>query len=99
MRIPAGTGEYRRAELRSPDPGLNPYIAFSLMIYAGLDGIENKRELPIAANCNLYKADAETLAGFKQLPQDWETARRAAENSAFIREHLPAAIVAAYCRR
>lgn len=99
MRIPAGTGEYRRAELRSPDPGLNPYIAFSLMIYAGLDGIENKRELPIAANCNLYKADAETLAGFKQLPQDWETARRTAENSAFIREHLPAAIVAAYCRR
>ena len=34
IRIPAASGEFRRAELRSPDPGANPYIAFTLMISA-----------------------------------------------------------------
>jgi hypothetical protein len=38
VRIPAAMGEYRRAELRSPDPGANPYLAFALMIYAGYYG-------------------------------------------------------------
>ena len=32
VRIPAAVGEYRRAELRSPDPAANPYLAFALMI-------------------------------------------------------------------
>ena len=36
IRIPAAVGEYRRAELRSPDPSANPYLAFALVIYAGL---------------------------------------------------------------
>ena len=36
VRIPAARGEYRRAELRSPDPTANPYLAFALLIYAGL---------------------------------------------------------------
>ncbi|MEE0410179.1 MAG: glutamine synthetase family protein, partial [Clostridia bacterium] len=40
IRIPAAVGEYRRAELRSPDSMANPYLAFTLMIYAGLYGIE-----------------------------------------------------------
>ena len=39
IRIPAAAGEYRRAELRSPDPMCNPYLAFALLIWAGLDGI------------------------------------------------------------
>ena len=38
VRIPAAAKEYRRAELRSPDPAANPYIAFTLMIRAGLWG-------------------------------------------------------------
>ena len=46
IRIPAATGEYSRAELRSPDPACNPYLAFALLIYAGLDGIERRAELP-----------------------------------------------------
>ena len=60
VRIPAAVGEYRRAELRSPDPTANPYLAFTLMIYAGLYGIENKSELPMVADFNIYKASAET---------------------------------------
>ncbi|MBP5494186.1 MAG: glutamine synthetase, partial [Lachnospiraceae bacterium] len=61
VRIPAAVGEYKRIELRSPDPTANPYIAFALIIYAGLHGIKNKPELPEESNINLYKADEETL--------------------------------------
>lgn len=99
VRVPAAVGEYRRAELRSPDPKSNPYLAFALMIYAGLYGIENKLDLPMVANFNLYKADTETLAQFKRLPQNLEAARTAAAGSAFIREYIPAALLDAYCNK
>ncbi|NLG90092.1 MAG: glutamine synthetase [Clostridiaceae bacterium] len=99
VRIPAAVGEYRRAELRSPDPMANPYLAFALLIYAGLYGITNKLELPEAADINLYNADAETLAKFRRLPEDLQTARRIAAASDFIREHIPAAILDIYCGR
>jgi len=99
VRIPAAVGEYRRAELRSPDPIANPYLAFALLIYAGLYGITNKLELPEAADINLYNADAETLAKFRRLPEDLQTARRIAAASDFIREHIPAAILDIYCGR
>lgn len=97
VRIPAAIGEYRRAELRSPDPAANPYLAFGLMIYAGLYGIQNKLDLPNAANINLYKADAQTLAIYKKLPEDLPSARQAAAASDFLKEHLPAAILGIYC--
>ena len=97
VRIPAATGEYRRAELRSPDPTANPYLAFTLMIYAGLYGIEYKLDLPAAADFNLYKAEEETLKNFKSLPLDLKSARQIATNSAFIKEHIPAAILDIYC--
>ena len=99
VRIPAAVGEYRRAELRSPDPSANPYLAFALMIDASLHGIQNKIELPPPADMNLYKADAATLATFKQLPGDLNTACMLAVNSSFIKEHIPAAILDIYCNR
>ena len=99
VRIPAAVGEYRRAELRSPDPMANPYLAFTLMIYAALNGLENKLDLPEAANINLYKADAETLAGFKKLPESLSDACKEAAASDFIKEHIPAAILDIYCRK
>lgn len=74
VRIPAAIGEYRRAELRSPDPTANPYLAFTLMIYAGLYGINHKLDLPPVADFNLYKTDAETLSEYKQLPRTLEDA-------------------------
>ena len=99
VRIPAAVGEYRRAELRSPDPLANTYLAFALMIYASLDGIQNKTKLPEPANLNLYKADAATLAGFKQLPGDLNSACLSAVNSSFIKKYIPAAILDIYCNR
>ena len=99
VRIPAAVGEYRRAELRSPDPMANPYLAFTLMIYAALNGLENKLDLPEAANINLYKADAETLARFKKLPESLSDACKEAAASEFIKKHIPAAILDIYCNK
>ena len=44
VRIPAATGEFSRMELRSPDLSCNPYLAFSLLIHAGLEGIKRKHK-------------------------------------------------------
>ena len=55
IRIPASTGEYSRMELRSPDSTCNPYLAFTLLIKAGLDGIKEGRELPSSVDGNLYE--------------------------------------------
>lgn len=98
IRIPAALGEYRRVELRSPDPAANPYLAFALLIYAGLEGIKNRKALPDPADINLFKADPETLARFKKLPSDHDSARTAALESDFIRAHIPAKILDIYCK-
>ena len=46
IRIPAASPKYRRGELRSPDPMANPYLAYGLMIGAGLEGLEQGLALP-----------------------------------------------------
>ena len=97
VRIPAAIGEYRRAELRSPDPAANPYIALTLIIRAGLFGIENKLDLPKPLDVNLYKADKATLAGLDKLPECLIDAKLAAANDEFIKANLPRAIIKAYC--
>lgn len=97
IRIPAAEGEYHRAELRSPDPAANPYLAFTLLIYAGLYGIENKLKLPDAADFNLYKADKKALENFKKLPENLADAKKAAGSSDFIKAHIPAKILDIYC--
>ncbi len=99
IRIPAAEGEYRRAELRSPDPAANPYLAFALMIYAGLHGIRNGLELPPAASLNFYTASGEELADYRKLPADLDAARTFAYESEFIREYIPEDILKLYCGR
>ena len=98
IRIPAAEGEYRRVELRSPDPSANPYLAFALLLRAGLHGIENHLALPESADLNLYTAPGEALGRYRRLPASLEEARRAALDSAFIRGQLPASVISAYCR-
>ncbi len=61
IRVPAAVGEQRRAELRSADVTANPYLAYALLIYAGLYGIEKGLVLPPASDINLYTAPAEIL--------------------------------------
>lgn len=97
IRLPAAVGEYRRAELRSPDPTANPYLALTLMIYAGLSGIKNQSQLPEAADLNFFKADKETLSKFRKLPENRKEACALAYTSEFIKKHVPAAILDIYC--
>ena len=99
VRVPAAAGKYQRVELRSPDPSANTYLAFALLIYAILDAIQNKLEPPIPADINLYKANEDTLAKFKQLPGDFKSVCAVAANSNFIKEHIPDVILDLYCNK
>ena len=71
----------------------------TLLIYAGLYGIQNKLELPEPANVNLFTADAETLANYKTLPLSLAEARKRAFDSSFVREHLPLSLIEYFCNR
>ncbi len=56
IRIPAASKKVSPRRAAFPDPLCNPYIAFALIIYAGLEGIKNETELPEASDFNLSKA-------------------------------------------
>lgn len=89
IRIPAAKGEYRRIELRSPDPTTNPYLAFTMLIYAGLDGIDRKLTPPAPVNVNLYTADEALTSRLQRLPESLEEAKQLARESAFVQGLLP----------
>jgi len=88
IRIPAATGTKTRMELRSPDPAMNPYLSFALLIGAGLDGIENNLALPPAIDADLYNADESITGTLAVLPDSLEKAVIATENSDFIKKVL-----------
>ena len=93
IRIPPATGQHARMELRSPDPACNPYVTLALLIYAGLEGIEEQKKLCPPTNLNLRHADAATLRAFEHLPDTLEQAILLARNSKFIARVMPAAYV------
>ncbi|MBR1423298.1 MAG: glutamine synthetase [Ruminococcus sp.] len=97
IRIPAAAGEYRRAELRSPDPTANPYLAFALIIYAGIYGYKNGLFLPPVSDIDLLSADKSVSANYEHLPQSLNEAKLAAKESSFIKQHLPQRIIDIYC--
>lgn len=97
IRIPAAEKEYRRAELRSPDPMCNPYLAFTLIIYAGLEGIEQKAELIEAADFNLYSAKEEEVKDLLLLPKSLDEAKKVAASSDFVKTHLSKELIESYC--
>lgn len=85
IRIPAAIGEKVRMEFRSPDPALNPYLAFALIISAGLDGIEKDIMLPSPVDADLYTADESITKGLSSLPNSMEKAISLAEKSDFVK--------------
>ena len=89
IRIPAAKGEYQRIELRSPDPMANPYLAYALLIHAGLDGIRRDLRSPQPVNENLYTAPESLTSQLEQLPSSLEEARQLARSSAFVASVLP----------
>ncbi|MEN6594986.1 MAG: glutamine synthetase family protein [Clostridiaceae bacterium] len=96
IRIPAAKGEFERLELRSPDPACNPYLAFTLILYAGLDGVRRGLVPPPPTNVNLFTADASVTKGLKTLPKTREEAFALASKSAFVRSVLPEGLLSAY---
>ena len=83
IMIPECSQERRHLKLRSPDSGSNPYIAYALLIYAGLDGVLN--EMDPGEPTNLDLADSSSHSGLKKLPLSLDAARDKALNSAFVR--------------
>jgi glutamine synthetase len=93
IRIPQyqpGRESATRMELRSPDPACNPYLCFSVILAAGLEGIENGYPLPEPAEENVYELKAEQRAkkGIKTLPGSLAEAIELAEGSKLLKKAL-----------
>jgi len=99
IRIPASEEERRRIELRSPDPSCNPYLAYTLLIYAGLSGIEENLEPVPSLDMNLFTADAAVTDGLARLPETLQAAAAVAERSEFVRKYVPEDIIRLYGKR
>jgi glutamine synthetase len=74
-----------RVELRNPDPACNPYLAFSVMLAAGLRGIEEKYELPDPVESTNFKNDPDK---FEALPRQLHEALTNFSKSEFMKETL-----------
>jgi len=79
-----------RIEFRSPDPACNPYLAFAVMLAAGLKGIEQGYELPEPIEEDIYEMDeaARERAGIASLPGNLFEAIQEVEKSELVRETL-----------
>ncbi|MBI2706284.1 MAG: type I glutamate--ammonia ligase [Actinobacteria bacterium] len=81
VRIPlySQSPKAKRLEFRCPDPSCNPYLAFSAMLMAGLDGIQNRIEPPAPVDKDLYDLPPEDLAKVPQVPGSLDEALDALE--------------------
>ena len=77
----------KRVEFRSPDPTANPYLAFSALMLAGLDGIKRELDPGEPLDADIYDLPAETLAGIATVPSSLEAALNALEaDNSFLYE-------------
>lgn len=93
IRVPEykpGREKSTRIEVRFPDPACNPYLAFSSMLAAGLDGIEKKMKLPPPLELSAYEmSEKERKArAIEHLPGSLIEAIEVAESSKFLKDTL-----------
>ncbi|MBI4697829.1 MAG: type I glutamate--ammonia ligase [Nitrospirae bacterium] len=93
VRVPLykpGKEKATRIELRSPDPACNPYLAFSVMLAAGLEGMEKGYDLPEPVEKDIYHLSDEekNKLGIKSLPGSLIEAVEIAEKSEMLRKAL-----------
>jgi len=93
IRIPVnrrGNSAATRIEYRSPDPACNPYLAFSVLLAAGMRGVSEGYELPAEADANLFEMSDTDLAklGIDQLPQSLSDSLKVMERSELVLEAL-----------
>ena len=96
VRIPASANGIKRIEVRSPDPTANPYLAYTMLIRAGLDGIENKMELQEPLDVNLNTASEEIKSKLRTLPENIKEAYECAIKSELVNKYVPKSILNAY---
>ncbi|MGZ4689535.1 MAG: glutamine synthetase, partial [Acidimicrobiia bacterium] len=93
VRVPIpkrGKESSTRIEFRSPDPACNPYLAFSVMLAAGLEGIDEGYELPPEATNNIFEMTAEERAveNIGALPQSLSESLDVMERSELVAQTL-----------
>ncbi|HTX90053.1 MAG TPA: glutamine synthetase family protein [Anaerolineales bacterium] len=89
IRVPrASEPEATRLELRCPDPSCNPYLAFAVMLAAGLDGIRRDLPVPDATEENIYLIDRPLQARQNVLPSSLNQALKALEEDEVVRAAL-----------
>jgi glutamine synthetase len=93
IRVPRASAiESTRLELRCPDPSCNPYLAFAVMLAAGLDGIRRKLAIPEATDENLYALDNQRRLKLEILPESLDEALDVLEQDEVICKALGAHI-------
>ena len=90
IRIPSKRGKSTRCELRNPDVACNPYLAFSVMLAAGLKGIEEKLEAPAPVEKNIYALSEQERQkyGIEQLPESLGHAIAVMNKSDLVKQTL-----------
>ena len=93
IRVPTykpGKENATRIEYRAPDPACNPYLAFAVMLAAGLEGVENGYQCPPPVERNVYEMTPTERSdlGIGQIPGDLWEAVEAAESSELVRRAL-----------
>ena len=98
VRIPASRGLGTRTEVRCPDPACNPYLAFAMMLNAGLDGIKNDLPVPDAVNADIFEMTAaeKKEAGIASLPANLYEAVQELKASPIALDALGPHILAKY---
>ena len=90
IRVPAVRGKATRIELRNPDPVANPYLAFAIMLKAGMEGIKNKitPPPPVEADVNNLTEKQRAALDIDHLPRDLYVALKEMENDPLIEETI-----------
>ena len=98
VRIPASRGMGTRTEVRCPDPACTPYLAFAMMLGAGLDGIKNDLPVPDAVNADIFEMTAaeKKEAGIASLPANLYEAVQELKASPIALDALGPHILAKY---
>ncbi len=99
IRVPSyrpGREESVRIEYRAPDPAANPYLLFSVLLAAGLDGIEKQMPLPEPLEDDVFTMSDSELSehGVARLPRTLDEAIRLAEKSELLEKTLGSTVMA-----
>jgi glutamine synthetase len=86
LRVPVNQGKRSGFILRSPDSGIDPYLAFAIVIRAGLEGLRNQEMLPEPLDRSMRHMSREEVKKFNRLPSNIDEAIACAKNSEFLQE-------------